>query len=1519
MKTITINQPINLRVVKFELDFSSLYQEKSRRQKALKEIKIPKSGVSCTKQIRNIPPPPLIKCAEQKRDVKDLIEELLSDIYADQRDWSTRSNSVIEYSQESNTAASFTSSHSNCGEQTDAIERSYLETLDIEELREQYTDGKNNLQIVGERLAKYLRTRDRLHRQQKKLCAAFTVLLRHMTGDTSARFGITPGNEGPGEGGFAEWLHAMRLVARLPAGVPQHFRRKLWLTLADRHLTARGIDWSVAERACFRGTAQPDDTELSAQILKDLHRTGCSLFCGAEGRENQAMLRRVLLAYARWNKDVGYCQGFNMLAAIILEVMEKSESDSLKVMIYLVEAVLPEGYFSDDLRGLSADMAAFRDLLRLRLPRLAQHMDHLQRISDGGGVEPPLPDVFTMQWFLTLYATWLPRDSLLRIWDLILLDGNEILLLTALAIWDMLQDRILSARSADEFYSCMGGGVGAVWEAGEALVVRVVAFNSVPELPRLRNLHRYRVAPPAPANVAPVHQPPLQSAVQSMTKRGLRLFYSEDEGDSSDEGNKMALATVIPRRDDRAGDRLSLDIGALKRQYARLRERQRQAHVILAAACARHAAVGVPTSPTSLTVNNLLLGKSAIVSSRGRRLGPPPGAIPPSRQTTSLAEITSRRHDRISNETISWEEEKHRKSQDRRNSVKWKDIKKEKEVEIGRKASIDLEEAGDGVIVSELEANAMIASMRSRSSSETSSYSSRSESSTDTSLCDENEKASDSEQEMPIDDKENSKLITKSKKPLPKSNSTENKNVKNSPSSVSKPFFDCSSTQDKKINKVDSKVKNISEYLDSAAGEPLRVYIDGFELKLKEPLNNSNKKKDQISANPLKCMHHHRLIYDKKFHKPEYDERKSYKKAGGSRSNTLTDYSPINSASCHCAVKLDTFYKELPPKQYSTSTLQKHTRPPDIIDSFVMNPNFVPDIDLTEGLVPGAESPVRSPGSDSVIVSEDEPPIPLKIDKYFEHSPQFFGARLSDPNNTDIPSRRPTKRNSRLPKKPDSLTLQSNNNERNLKSEVERASSLPQSHSFVCRKSVSPGLNEDEIVSIQTKDTKENVNYNNSKGLLESENKIFEEELLTDNDSVSSKAYILRSGRKNSERALQIIQENSQILSRILTKQNITTVNSNPLQESLEDNVDKTLKDNFNSSKTVETKLLNSSLLKESTSDSLIGCLKRIPREIATDKSDILKVRPISIDDPFSLDIRNVATGSNEFSFKSIKTPSIESLGNKTDLYGWENKGFFAKCDYKKNSSRTDNIDDYKRIDSDISITSDLRHKNVRPVSDEWSQYSFSSESKISVTLPSSENKDTSTYERRLTSDDYNYPLSNSTKYNDLLLRKESNVCSKALDQSPKICENFVKTENSSFSDLSQKVTSSISFTCDPSVDDDSPMGAKSNSSDTLCQITSLDQVSTPISPKVFPNKDTTTLLRDSMEISDKANIEHDDTCSTITSLLETDTLSSLSFPRSPSTGSYHPFPTRPPIRLPKDIGVKLGMYPKESINSPQK
>lgn len=89
-----------------------------------------------------------------------------------------------------------------------------------------------------------------------------------------------------------------------------------------------------------------------------------------------------------------------MLAALILQVVDKSETDALKLMIYLIEGVLPDSYFADSLRGLSVDMAVFRELLRTRLPRLSKHLDLLQNLSKEGttSYEPPLTNVFTMQW-----------------------------------------------------------------------------------------------------------------------------------------------------------------------------------------------------------------------------------------------------------------------------------------------------------------------------------------------------------------------------------------------------------------------------------------------------------------------------------------------------------------------------------------------------------------------------------------------------------------------------------------------------------------------------------------------------------------------------------------------------------------------------------------------------------------------------------------------------------------------------------------------------------------------------------------------------------------------------------------------------------------------------------------------------------------------------------------------------------------------------------------------------------------
>lgn len=56
MKTISVQQPFNLKVVRFELDFSSLTAKEPDPVKKGKKIKVPEINFSSKK--KSVPPPP---------------------------------------------------------------------------------------------------------------------------------------------------------------------------------------------------------------------------------------------------------------------------------------------------------------------------------------------------------------------------------------------------------------------------------------------------------------------------------------------------------------------------------------------------------------------------------------------------------------------------------------------------------------------------------------------------------------------------------------------------------------------------------------------------------------------------------------------------------------------------------------------------------------------------------------------------------------------------------------------------------------------------------------------------------------------------------------------------------------------------------------------------------------------------------------------------------------------------------------------------------------------------------------------------------------------------------------------------------------------------------------------------------------------------------------------------------------------------------------------------------------------
>uniref|UniRef100_A0A8B9LW24 TBC1 domain family member 30 n=1 Tax=Astyanax mexicanus TaxID=7994 RepID=A0A8B9LW24_ASTMX len=620
------------------------------------------------------------------RRASSIVDRLLVELYdtcsgsgrrgADSWDSSTEASGPESVFSRSNTGSSFLQELQ--GKHTRRHQMSYLSQKDPEELKWIIQEVNYRIGIQSAKLVRQLRRKDRLYNKQQKKCDIVTACLQAVSQkrrvDTRLKFTLEPSL---GKNGFQQWYDALKSVARLPTGIPKEWRRKVWLTLADQYLHSISIDWEKTMRFAFNERSNPDDDSLGIQIVKDLHRTGCSSYCGQEAEQDRVVLKRVLLAYARWNKTVGYCQGFNVLAALILEVTEGNEGDALKVMIYLIDKVLPDSYFANNLRALSVDMAVFRDLLRIKLPELSQHLHHLQKVANrtgGGGYEPPLTNVFTMQWFLTMFATCLPHHTVLKIWDSVFFEGSEVLLRVALAIWAKLGERIEECQTADEFYSTMGILTQEMLEqnlidSNELMqTVYSMADFPFPQLAELREKYTYNITPfPAPVKAngrcsdddgdmddedsivtALGCLGPLGGLLAPEIQR-YQKHLKEQRGELTSSSSNMAElspgAVGAGRAEHQATmnsmmlERMSTDIRALTKQYSRIKRRQQQQAGLLYIHTGKCPATSVMASQvhTSPVVNHLLLGRKPRAAQRASRSGiVHAGSIPQAQSTPNL-------------------------------------------------------------------------------------------------------------------------------------------------------------------------------------------------------------------------------------------------------------------------------------------------------------------------------------------------------------------------------------------------------------------------------------------------------------------------------------------------------------------------------------------------------------------------------------------------------------------------------------------------------------------------------------------------------------------------------------------------------------------------------------------------------------------------------------------------------------------------------------------------------------------
>ncbi|XP_057859886.1 uncharacterized protein LOC131068664 isoform X2 [Cryptomeria japonica] len=204
-------------------------------------------------------------------------------------------------------------------------------------------------------------------------------------------------------------------------GIPPVVRPKLWF-MASGAAKKR----STVPHSYYQDLIQAVEgmvTPATSQIDQDIART-FPTHPWLDAEEGHASLRRVLVAYSFRDSRVGYCQGMNYVAALLLLVM-KTEEDAFWMLAVLLENVLFNDCYADNLYGCHVEQMVFKDLLAKMFPRLARHFEDLDFDVS----------LVATEWFLCLFAKSLPSETTMRIWDLLFSEGTNVLFRVALAIF----------------------------------------------------------------------------------------------------------------------------------------------------------------------------------------------------------------------------------------------------------------------------------------------------------------------------------------------------------------------------------------------------------------------------------------------------------------------------------------------------------------------------------------------------------------------------------------------------------------------------------------------------------------------------------------------------------------------------------------------------------------------------------------------------------------------------------------------------------------------------------------------------------------------------------------------------------------------------------------------------------------------------------------------------------------------------------------------------------------------------
>ncbi|GAA5988042.1 hypothetical protein JCM10908_002039 [Rhodotorula pacifica] len=268
--------------------------------------------------------------------------------------------------------------------------------------------------------------------------AAMLTVAKRDSGGNAQNWTVAPGwwnGRLPGGGGGQGGKYR-KLQRRVFKGIPDRWRRAVWGLMMEKMsdevaLQSRTRVPTLAELEAeyHRLVAQPYVQDV--QIDLDVPRTisGHVLFHTRYGQGQRALFH-VLHAFGLRSEEIGgYCQGMGPIAATLLCYFEPERAYA--GLARLFDQYRLSHIFASGFPGLHEAFYVQERLVELLMP--AVHVAFKEQMISTSA--------YGTKWYITLFANSVPFATQLRLWDGLLLEGLDFLIVTAVAIiWHFQHD-----------------------------------------------------------------------------------------------------------------------------------------------------------------------------------------------------------------------------------------------------------------------------------------------------------------------------------------------------------------------------------------------------------------------------------------------------------------------------------------------------------------------------------------------------------------------------------------------------------------------------------------------------------------------------------------------------------------------------------------------------------------------------------------------------------------------------------------------------------------------------------------------------------------------------------------------------------------------------------------------------------------------------------------------------------------------------------------------------------------------